>query len=185
MTEKNYSVNFKLYNPDGLQAQFTVRADDMTEHLTNLAEYMESLSTMGWTVNEPAHLDGVHKTDTIIGYMWGKFKDSKNNDTYTPCLHLYNTRQKYKAYTIYPEKLDSVPANVLATRPKLIKDCVLVPPPTADAKADRDFHPWNVTINITPKLNDDGTLWKNEKGYAQYYYAGVTGVTAATPTAEQ
>lgn len=172
MTERNYSTNFKLFSPTGLQAQHTVRADDLAEHLTRLTELIDGLTAMGWSVHEPTA--GARNTDKVIGYMWTQFNNKKNGDI-DICLSLYNERQKFRAYVVYPEKFDTLPADVRATMPHDAEDAVTVAPETNDALKRKAFHPWQATINIQPKLNDDGSIWKNEKGYPQYYYVSVVG----------
>ena len=172
MTEKNYSANFKMYNSSGLQAQFTVRADTAQEHINALTEYINLLSAMQWSANEPER--GIHTTDTIIGYMWGQYNDQRSGKVGS-CCHLYNQRGKFKAYTVYPERFDKLPQFIMATMPDDPEIGIATPPETEKAVKMKAFKPWSATINITPKLTADGDVFKNDKGFPVYYFESVVG----------
>lgn len=172
MTEKNYSANFKLYNRDGLNAQFTVRADDPTEHINALTEYMNSLKAMGWSVNEPER--GLYTTDQAIGYLWTQFNNRKTNALDT-CLAIYTERGLFKGYTVYPESFDKLPQDVMQTMPDDPAGALPMAPDKEKALTMKAFKPWRVTINITPRLGHDGEPVRNDKGYIVYLFDGVAG----------
>ena len=52
MQEAPYSVNFVMFDPDGLRMQFTVRRDTEGDHVQAVASYVEKLKRDGWRVTE-------------------------------------------------------------------------------------------------------------------------------------
>lgn len=172
MSEKNYSANFKLFNRDGLQAQFTVRTDEPTEHINALTEYLNAMYAMGWSINEPER--GLYTTDHVIGYIWCQFNNKKTNQI-DICCALYTDRGLFKSYTVYPEAFDKLPQYVMSTMPDDPERALPTAPDKEKALTMKAFKPWRTTINITPKLNHDGEPLKNDNGYVVYLYDGVAG----------
>lgn len=56
MQEAPYSVNFVMFDPDGLRMQFTVRRDTEGDHVQAVTSYVEKLKRDGWRVTEKARM---------------------------------------------------------------------------------------------------------------------------------
>ena len=107
MTEKNFSVNFQMYNMDGLRLQFTVRSDDASEHMSLLQQQLDWLTREGYSVNEPDS-NAKPKVVPIVAFVRSTAQDSKTN-SYMPCVHLYSPWGNFKAATVYHERLGDLP----------------------------------------------------------------------------
>jgi hypothetical protein len=181
MNESRFSINFKMFNRDGLQAQFTVRADEINDHREVVEAYIEQLYLSGWSVTEPEK--GLHTTDQVIGYMWTQFNNKRENRL-DICCALYTERGLFKSYSVYPEGFAKLPPSVMETKPTTTKGVPKVAPDKENAMNDDDFRTWRATIRITPKLGHDGEPVKNDKGYITYLYDGVVGAEPAKTTAK-
>ena len=103
IAEAPFSANFRLFDPEGVQVQFTVRAADAAAHLNNLAAYRSALAAQGFAPSEPAAAEG--KTEEIGAYVRGFTKAGQ------PLVWLYSTKDifKYRVTTVYLEDLPSLP----------------------------------------------------------------------------
>ena len=104
--EKKYSANFKLFNVEGLQVQFTVRADDSREHLQNLTAYLSALTGDGWRVSEPTG-DLRPRFLRVAGWVRDESED-KQAGGFRPCVHLYGQHGDFKQTTVYYERLNEL-----------------------------------------------------------------------------
>lgn len=86
-----YDVSFKMFNSDGLNAQFRVRADGSTEHINALTEYLNALSIRGWSVNElepnkvkvTPELVSAYDTLNALGYTF--YREEWNGKLHKAC----------------------------------------------------------------------------------------------------
>lgn len=183
--------------------------------VTFLREYeeMDSLS-MGQLIDEELHamidsgLYAVNQVDTepaqtklaeengaekqqIIGYVLGRGNDTKLKKQ-MPRLYLYVDWRPYSPYTVFHEKLDTLPPDIVKeiadyrkafdgnTKPELLPGA-LQAPEKSQAESAGLFHACNFEAIVEPELDRSGQPKKNTGGYIIHRYVSSVGAIAPAP----
>jgi hypothetical protein len=166
--EKKFSANFQLYNMDGLRLQFTVRADDAREHMQLLQQQLDHLLREGYSVTEP-DANAKPKVVPIVGWVQGTAQDNKTGQ-FLPCVHLYTPWGKFKAATVYHEKLHDLPVSLESAK---LWDG---PAPDKDSAIKRGvMNNCDFQIAMVPRTDFEGNVKKSESGNVLYFYDRVVG----------
>lgn len=163
MQEAPYSVNFKLFNKENVQFQFTVRHEDPDIFAGNMDRLVGKLLEDGFTFTEQVKagkVAGQYETDHIIGYMVGAIQKGKSAGE--PVIYCYNNRSLFSAYYLYREDAHLFPA----PWPKA-PEYDGTAPDKETAINHRKYHKLEWDLPITPKTTPDGEIEK-KNGYIQY-----------------
>lgn len=126
------------------------------------------------------------ETQTIVGMVFGKGMDKKLNQI-MPRLYLYVDHRPYAAFTIFHEKIATLPAAIqkiaapLVTQPMIGE---LQAPEKQQAINTGLFHAVNFQINVEPDTDRDGNPKKNQGGYTIYRYVSSVGAPEAPQQAQ-
>lgn len=160
IAEAPFSANFKLFDPEGVQVQFTVRAVSADEHLSNLTTYRSALAAQGFAPSEPTAPEG--KVEEIGAYVRGFTKAGQ------PLAWLYSAKEvfKYRVTTVYEEDLPALPFQVEGPTSY----------PTGVAAPERQTAEANkALVKVSPfkvVLIENG---QDEKGRTKYKFSHVAG----------
>lgn len=138
--------------------------------------------------------EGGAERQQIIGYVLGRGNDTKLKRQ-MPRLYLYVDWRPYSPYTVFHEKLDTLPPDIVAeiadyrkafdgnTKPELLPGALQAPEKT-QAEAAGLFHPCNFEAIVEPELDRSGQPKKNSGGYVIHRYVSSVGAIApAAPAA--
>lgn len=176
--EKKYSANFKLFNIEGLQVQFTVRADDAREHMTQLGVYLSALTGDGWRVSEPTG-DLRPRTLRVAGWVRAESED-KQAGGFRPCVHLYGQHGDFKQVTVYFERLNELSLDLGAA-----KKWDGAAPDRASAQKRGFWNECEMEVILEPMLDYDGNPLRSEAGRVRYKFGGVKAAGHRGPSTEQ
>lgn len=168
MDEGKFSAYFRMYNVEGLQVNFTVRADDAASHLDELGRYLVALKRQGYRVTEPVG-DARPKLLQVVGFVVGTYED-KQRGQYMPCVHLYGQYGDFKQITVYTEKLALLPVKWEDAK---VYDSTA--PDRETARKRGYWHDCNFVAVLEPMLDQDGNPLTTDKGNIRYKFAGVHG----------
>lgn len=104
--EAAFSANFKLFDPEGVQTQFTVRAQTPAEHLAALGAYRAELAAQGYAPSEPSTgAEDGEKVEEVAAYVRGTTKAGQ------ALIWLYAAKEvlKWRLATVYEEHLGELP----------------------------------------------------------------------------
>ena len=116
----------------------------------------------------------------IVGMVFGKGMDKKLK-MIMPRLYLYVEHRPYAAYTIFHEKIATLPAAIQKLAAPLVAQPMLgelQAPEKAQAIATGLYREVDFQINVEPDRDHDGTPRKNSGGYTIYRYVSSVGVDA-------
>lgn len=102
-SEAPYSANFKMFRPDGLQINFTVRSNaNPQQHIAELDNYLQALTNRGYAPQLPG-LEPGEEAEQVDGWVLG---ETSKGDA---CVYLYKSPLKWKIATVYVERLGELP----------------------------------------------------------------------------
>lgn len=84
MQEAPYSVNFVMFDPDGLRMQFTVRRDTEDDHVQAVTSYVEKLKNDGWRVSEKPRMPESWADVASVPAAHGEFVNGKSTEHRKP-----------------------------------------------------------------------------------------------------
>ena len=176
-TEALYSANFKLWHPDRVQVQFTVRSDE-PGFADKVSAEIAAILSRGYVAEEPLPQEG-EKLQDVCGWVLGEYKD-KDSGQFKPCVYLYAERLEFKIATVYPEKFEELP---IVRQGKLCEG----PAPTLDlARQKGYFNPAQFRIALVPQIDyGTGEPRRSEKGKVLYKFGRVVGASAPQPAEMQ
>jgi len=101
-----YSANFKMFSGDGVETQFTVRAEDAHQHIQNVISYKAQLQANGFSA-QPGKGSAGGRTIQADGIVKGYFTPKEGGEG--ECYWVYGQNGKFRNATIYPEQWAKVP----------------------------------------------------------------------------
>ena len=107
--EAAFSANFKLFDPEGVQTQFTVRGANAEAHIAALADYRTALAAQGYAPSEPTTgTEYGEKAEEVAAYARGTTKAGQ------PLVWLYSSKAvlKWRLTTVYEEHIGELPFTV-------------------------------------------------------------------------
>lgn len=135
-------------------------------------------------VEKAATTDGT-EIHEIVGVVFGKGMDTKLKKV-MPRLYLYLDHRPYSAYTIFHEKIDTLPPAIQQLAAPLVAQPMIgeLQAPEKQAVINSGiYHQVNFKVVVEPMKDDSGAVKKNQGGYTLFKY--VSSVDGAPPAPTQ